>query len=426
MKNKITLFLKLETSKNILWLFGDKVLRLGLGLIVGVVVARHLGPELFGKWNYAIAFISLISALSTLGLDQIVVKKLLQDKNEEHTLLGSAFFLRLIGSLLSTIIVFIYFSLIKNDSQLLIVATLTVFNLWFQSSDIIDLKNQSVLQSKKTVIVKNTSFVIISTLRILFVYLNFSLIAFSILALVESILSAVGLILFYGIGNLKKWKINIEYCKSLLKQSYPLILSGIIIMMYMRIDQIMIGEILGNKSTGLYSISTRFTELFYFIPSIFVTSFFPKLIEKYNKDRNEYYSNSIKLFKLLFIFSLTISIFFTFSADTIINFLYGEKYQLAVNSLCISIWTGIFVFWGVAAGNILVIENLNKHNLNKSIHGLVINVILNIFLIPKFGINGAAIATLISQFYASYLYYFLFKKTRHIFILQSKSILIFK
>ena len=96
---------------------------------------------------------------------------------------------------------------------------------------------------------------------------------------------------------------------------------------------------------------------------------------------------------------------------------------MSVFALQISIWTGVFVFWGVAAGNMLVLENLNKHNLFKSLQGLGLNIFLNLLLIPKYGINGAAVATLISQFYASYFYYSLFKETRHIFFLQTKSIL---
>ena len=406
MKEKIANYLKLDTFKNIFWLFGDKILRLGVGLIVGAVVARYLGPELFGKWNYAIAFISLVSALSTLGLDQIIVKHLLHEDQDEFVLLGTAFFLRLFGSLMSTLIVIFYFLFFKNDIQLLIIAILTVLNLWFQTFDVIDLKKQSNLQSKKTVIAKNGAFLLTSTLRILFVYFDLSLISFALLALIECFLAAVGLIVYYGFSNLFKWSFDFNYCRILLKQSWPLILSGIVIMMYMRLDQIMIGEILGEKSTGLYSISTRFTEFCYFIPSIFVTSFFPNLIQKFKEGRYEYYISCLKLFKLLFVISLTIALFFTFFGDFLI-----------------SLFTGVFVFWGVAAGNMLVIENLNKHNLIKSIQGLVLNIILNLVFIPKYGINGAALATLISQFYASYMYYFFFKKTRHIFILQTKSIL---
>lgn len=423
MKGKIINYLKQDSSKNLIWLFLDKVIRLGFGLIVGVLVARYLEPELFGKWNYAIAFVSLVSALATLGLDQIVVKHLLKKDQEESVLLGTAFFLRLIGSFFSTLIIIVYFFFFKNDDVLLLVAILTAINLWFQAFDVIDLKNQSVLQSRKTVIVKNTAFIIISISRLIFVYLKFSLVSFVILGVTEFILGAIGLIAYYGFENLQKWKFNFEYARILLNEAWPLILSGILIMLYMRVDQIMIGEILGNKEVGLYSVSTRFTELWYFIPSIFATSFFPKLVEKFYTDIKIYNELCLKLLKLLFVISFSISIFFAFSSEIIINFLYGSEYKLSVFALQISIWTGVFVFWGVAAGNMLVIENLNKHNLIKSIQGLILNVILNLVLIPKYGINGAAIATLISQFYASYFYYLFFKKTRHIFVLQTKSIL---
>lgn len=425
MKGKIAYYLKQESSKNVIWLFLDKILRLGVGLIVGVLVARYLGPELFGKWNYAIAFISLVSAIATLGLDQIVVKHLLDKNEEERLLLGTAFYLRLIGSFICTIFVVTYFYFFKNDSLLLGVAFLTVLNLWFQAFDVIDLKNQSLLQSRKTVIVKNSVFVVLSIVRLFFVYFKFSLISFVFLGLLECMLGALGLILYYGINNFTEWKFNIAYCNVLLKQAWPLILSGIVIMMYMRLDQIMIGEMIGDRGVGLYSVSTRFTELWYFIPSVFASSFFPKLVEKFNINKNNYYDVCLKLLKLLFVISFSIALFFTFSSNFIINFLYGKEYIMSVFALQISIWTGVFVFWGVAAGNMLVIENLNKHNLIKSIQGLLLNILLNLMLIPKYGINGAAIATLISQFYASYLYYFFFKKTRHIFILQTKSILFF-
>lgn len=422
-EEKIAYYIKQKSSQNAIWLFLDKILRLGVGLVVGVLVARYLGPELFGKWNYAIAFISLVSALATLGLDQIVVKHLLNKTEDENVLLGTAFYLRLIGSFVSTLIVFCYFLFIKNDTLLLLVAVLTSLNLWFQTFDVIDLKNQSLLQSKKTVLVKNSVFVVISVVKLVFVYFEYSLLSFVILGLLEFILGALGLILYYGVDNLKKWKFKIDYCVVLLKQAWPLTLSGIVIMMYMRLDQIMIGEMIGDLGVGLYSVSTRFTELWYFIPSIFATSFFPKLVEKFNLNKNNYYELCLKLLKLLFAISFSIAIFFTFFSDFIINFLYGKEYAMSVFALQVSIWTGVSVFWGVAAGNMLVIENLNKHNLIKSIQGLLLNVLLNMVLIPKYGINGAAIATLISQFYASYFYYAFFKKTRHIFFLQTKSIL---
>ena len=411
--------------QNISWLFLDKILRLGVGLFIGVWVAKYLGPEQFGNWNYAIAILAVLSALSTLGLDQVVIKKLLDFPELEEKLIGNAFFLRFWGAILASALAIIYSYLFaKNDRMLLYIVILTCLNLWFQSFDIIDLKFQSILKSKITVIIKNSSFLICSAIKIYLIVTKRHLLFFVFISLLELILGAIGLVKQYGFFKVIKWRINFHFAKGLLKDSWPLTLSGIIILLYMRVDQIMIANFLNNSAVGLYSVSVRFTELWYFIPGIFVGSLFPKLIQIRHDPK--YQKLLINLFKTLFIISFLISVLISFSAEKLILYLYGKNFLDAAFALKISIWTGIFVFWGVGAGNILVIENLNKHNFYKSILGLGINIILNFIFIPKMGINGAAISTLISQAFASYLYYLFPKKTRHIFVLQSRSILFFK
>ena len=163
---KVTQILTLNTSKNALWLLIDKIIRLGIGLFVGILVARYLGPEFFGKWNYVIALIALMSALSTLGLDQILVKHLLEKTENEDVILGTAFWLRLTGSFICTLIGCLYLYVFKSDKELILLGLLTSANLWFQSFDVIDLKNQSLLLSKKTVLIKNSAF-LLETLMII-------------------------------------------------------------------------------------------------------------------------------------------------------------------------------------------------------------------------------------------------------------------
>lgn len=419
-------FFNLKTFQNGLWLFFDKIVRLGIGLFVSAFVARYLGVDFFGKWNYVIALVAMMSALSTLGLDQIVVKHLLEKDEDEQKILGTAFYLRLVGSIFCTILACSYLFFLKLDYQLLLIGLFTTVSLWFQSLDVIDLKYQSTLQSKKTVIVKNLSFLLVVLIKLFIVYNKISVMYVVIATMLEVLLGALGLIFSYGYNKVLKWRFNLEYSKVLFVQCWPLIFSGIIIMLYMRLDQVMIGEMLGDKYVGYYSISTRFTELWYFIPSVFVTSVYPSLIEKKRIGGPEYEIACLKLLKVLFILSFTIAVFFSFFSGNIIYYLYGLEYMPAAFTLKVSIWTGVFVFWGMAAGNFLVLENLNKFNFSRSLQGLLINVILNFILIPLYGINGAAIATLISQSYACYFYYFFSKKTRHIFKLQTKSILIFK
>ncbi|QEM03451.1 flippase [Mucilaginibacter rubeus] len=409
--------------KNIGWLFFDKFCRLGIGLFVGVWVAKYLGPDNFGKWNYSIAIVAILSALSTLGLDQVLVKSLIEHENDEDYLMGTAFFLRFFGAILAVIFacIYIYF---QSGTALLLITFITALNLVFQCFDVIDLKLQSVLKSKVSVIIKNSAFIAASVLKLLVIHNKGGLLLFVIISLIEIMLGALGLAFNYGLPRVMKWRFNMIYAKKLLLECWPLLLSGIIILLYMRIDQVMIGSMLSTTDVGLYSVSVKFSELWYFIPTVFANSFFPKLI-KLKIDVVQYKRLCSKLLKLLFLISFFISAALSLCAGKLISTLYGASYIASAFALQISIWTSIFVFWGVGAANMLLIEDLNKHNLYKSIQGLVLNVILNLLLIPRLGINGAAIATLISQFYASYLYYLFPKSTRHIFVLQSKSILFF-
>jgi PST family polysaccharide transporter len=421
--SQLKIYLSNNILKNIGWLFFDKFCRLGIGLFVGVWAARYLGPDNFGLWNYSIAIVAILSALSTLGLDQVLVKNLIENESYEDQLMGTAFFLRFFGALLAVAISCIYVYS-QHNHFLLLITFLTGLNLIFQSFDVIDLKLQSVLKSKNSVIIKNSAFIITSILKLIIILEKGSLVSFVIISLVEIMLGALGLILNYNLFRVLKWRFNTEYAQKLLRECWPLILSGIIILLYMRLDQVMIGRMLSAAAVGLYSVSVKFSELWYFIPTVFANSFFPKLI-KIKGDGTQYKNVCLKLLKVLFIISFSIAVILSLFAEKLIGSLYGHSFIASAFALKISIWTAIFVFWGVAAGNMLVIENLNKHNLYKSLQGLVLNIVLNLILIPRMGINGAAIATLISQIYASYLYYLFSKKTRHIFLLQTKSILFF-
>jgi O-antigen/teichoic acid export membrane protein len=146
------------------------------------------------------------------------------------------------------------------------------------------------------------------------------------------------------------------------------------------------------------------------------------MLIKSKEENRSYHDITLKMFKYLFLTSFSISIVVLFAAEPLISILFGKPFIESAYALKISIWTGVFVFWGVGAGNIMVIEELNHHNLYKSVSSVLLNVALNFILIPKYGINGAAWATLVSQAYASWLYFLIPKETRHIFFLQSKSI----
>ena len=209
--------------------------------------------------------------------------------------------------------------------------------------------------------------------------------------------------------------------KKLLVRSWPLILSGFMIMIYMRIDQIMLGEMVNDYEVGTYSAALKLSEIWYIIPTIVCNSFFPSIIEAKKLGEATYLKKIQNLFDILFFISFGIAVIVGIFSDNIINILYGDQYKDAAIILSIHIWTAVFVFLGVGSSNFFIIENLQIKTFTRTALGAVINIVLNLVLIPKFFAIGAAVATLISQFLSSYMFDLLSRKTYVLFKMKTKS-----
>lgn len=413
-----------KISFNIGWLFFDKVFRLGVGLVVSVWIARYLGPEQFGTWNYAIALVAIYSAFATLGLDSIVIKRLVNKSSPQGVLLGSAFLLRIFGGLFTVIVsVLTVYLLNGGDHLLLIITLITSFGLVFQSFDVLDYYFQSKVESKYTVYAKNSAFALISIAKIVLILTGAQLIDFVWASLIEIIIGSITMTILYQRAKgqqIRTWKINLQVVKYLLKESWPLILSGVVIMIYMRIDQIMLEKMDGEKSVGIYSAAVRIAEVWYFIPMVITASVYPALIEARKINKEILHKRIQKLYNLLASMSVMLALFVTFFSGYIIHFLYGQAYLGAGPILSLTIWAGIFVFLGVANNQYLIIEGETRILFYRTLIAGCLNVLLNLLLIPKYHGIGAAIATLIAYGEAVF-GIVLFKKTRRhtVFLLKS-------
>jgi O-antigen/teichoic acid export membrane protein len=413
--------------KNTSWLFVEKILRMVVGLFVGIWVARYLGPEQFGLLNYAQSFVGLFTVFITLGLDAIVVKELMKKNKDDDILLGTAFFLKLIGFLFLIILVIISIQFTNNnyiDNLLIIIIS---FSVVFQSFNVIDFYFQSKVLSKYVVISNTLSLFISSIIKIILILNNASLIYFAIVISVDTFILALGLIYFYKKQNLDffSWRFNFEKAKFLLKQSWPLILSGIAISLYMKIDQIMIANILGDKSVGLYAVAVKFSEMWLFITVAITNSLFPAITNAKNISE-ELYLNRIKnLYRLLIFISLFISVFIYIFADYIILYTYGEQYKDSIILLQLYVWSIIFVFLNNGSWKWYISENLQHIATIRLFMGAMVNIILNLYWIDKFGLMGAVYATLVSYAFATYFGNLLSKKTIINFKLQTEAIFTF-
>ena len=188
----------------------------------------------------------------------------------------------------------------------------------------------------------------------------------------------------------------------MLKDSWPLILSGVMVTIYMKIDQVMLGNMASNEAVGNYAAAVRFSEIWYFFPTAICASVFPAIIRVKQKSKQKYYEKLQQLYDLMAWMSLAIAFTMTFTSDTLIQMLLGTEYTEAGKILAWHIWASPFVFLGVARSQWLIAENLTKLSFATTSLGTIVNILLNLWLIPIYEGTGAAIATVISYAIAAY------------------------
>ena len=400
---------------NVSWLVFDRLFGMGFGLAVGIMVARYLGPSQLGIMSFGLAFVSLFSPISILGLENIVVRDLVKNPQDFNIIVGTSFVLQIFGSVLVTIVAFVAIQFIKPNDQIAgLVVRIIAFGTLLQPFRTFDYINQAKVLSKYTVWADSIAKVIASSLKIYLIFTKATFVVFVWIIVIEKILTSICLVIFF-IFQYKRFPVFIvsfERARLLIKDSWPLVLSGIMIMLYMRIDQVMLGKMIGDASVGVYSVAIRLTEIWYFIPLAICSSVFPSIITTKQLDETLYLNSLQKLYILLTWMALSVALIMTFASDWIINLLFGAEYIESAGILSISIWAGIFVFQGIARDKWIIAENKQRYHLIFTSIGSFINIGLNLSLIPSYGSIGAAWATLISQFSVAILIPLFFRETR--------------
>ena len=410
---------------NMGWLLLDRVVRMGMGLVVGVWVARYLGPARFGSLNFAIAFIALFGSVTTLGLDLVVVKEFVEKEHEQHEIIGTTFALRLLGSTLATILSVAAVRLVQpHDRESWLLVGIISTMLIFQAFDAIDSFFQSQVRSKLTVWAKNSAFLVMALVRVLLIRAHAPVWCFAAAIAGEAALGAIGLLLCYRFSGLRVslWRASRQRALALLQQSWPAIFSGMAVMIYMRVDTVMLKVMQGDYAVGLYSAATRISEVWYFIPLTIVSSVSPAIIRS-RDDRPVFYDRLRRLFSLMTVTALTIGSVVALASNRLITMLYSHTYDGAGRVLAVHIWASVFVFLGVAQAPWDISENMLKASLYRTTAGAVTNVLMNLYLIPHYGAMGAAIATVVSYAISGVIANAFNPRTRPIFYLQMRSFL---
>lgn len=412
---------------NTAWIMGERFFRMLVVFLVGIFVARYLGPKKLGILNYAISFVGLFTELATLGLDRISVRELVKSNYSKDTLLGTLFWLRLIGATLILLLIGIIINFMPDDPSTKIIVLLISTTLLLQPFNVIDFYFQAKVLLKFVVFARTFQLIITSICKIAFVLIKAPLMWFAIVSIIDVLSLSMGLIFFFirtsphlaTLTVLKKF--NHQLACNLLKESWPLIISGIVVSVYMKIDQVMLKEMLNSTAVGLYSVAVRLSETWYFIPALLLQSVFPAIVSLREKKSAYYTVRLQQLHDLLTTLAFIIAIFMTLFAREIIEFLFGPQFNESAMILMVHIWSGLFIFPGNIRANLIILEKKQKVALIFRTIGAILNIILNLILIPKYGPIGAAWATLISYALPVYLVSFIDPLIKETIIMTLKS-----
>jgi polysaccharide transporter, PST family len=404
--------------KNIFWMVLDRIWRMAISLVVGVWVVRYLGPDNYGQINYVLAFVSIAVVIANLGMESFLIKELVSNPQDKNKIIHHSFQLRLAVAFIAFFLLLLVLVITSEPKSVLLLFFILVPQLFTTSFTVVDIYFQSELKSRITIVSRNLFFVVGAALKVAAIFTHQGLYVFAALTILDLVFADVFLFFYFRKKHHKtiQYPFDVVYMKSLLRKTIPFLLSNLAIVLYMKIDQILLGKFASLKEVGFFSAATKVAEVFYFMPMVITGSLYGLLIKYRRESVAKYHSISRKIFFLLITLSILISSAITLTASPVIGLLFGNKFYESTLVLQVYIWATVFIFAGVAFNQILVIEEFNNTILYKTVIGVILNIILNLLLIPGFGAIGAALATLITQFVSSIVANFFFKGSRTVFL----------
>ena len=397
---------------NFLWMILERALQMLMALWVGTWFARQWGPQVYGQWNIALSLVAFGAFLCQWGFENLVIRDLTQKKYSPEVILGSAFFLLQGLGILSflMVIVFIASSVADSNRKLVIVMAFSHLMVGWQ---ILDYWLQSQFQRHWLAWIKILMLCIFNILRVILLWKSVALIYFAILLPLELVgISFFSWLVYKKIPHQHRhWQVDFDLVKHYLSEGSPLLLQSLMVILYSLSDQIMLEYYKGYSAVGEYVAGRKLPDMWCFIPGLLITTVYPKLFIQ-NKDGMNMFSKTWKISMscinwMGIIFALSIS----FICIPTIQFFYGDPYSESAKIMEIQSWS-VWLMGITLLGNKWYIQQgFFKMMLWRTFAALLINIGLNIWMIPRWGSFGAALSTFVAQFFLAWVFDRLFKST---------------
>lgn len=413
-----------KVMKNVSWAVWGKVVHIINGLLVGVLVARYLGPELFGLMNYVISYVMMFSVLASFGLTNIEIRELSKPDADTNQIMGTAFILRLFFAVITIVLILLSLIKFESDRETSILVMIYSLMLIFSSMNIIRNYFTSIIRNEYVVKTEIARYLVLSVIKIVLLICKAPLILFVCASLFEFIFLASGYLLSYRklVGPVSAWKADVVTARHLLKESFPELLSGSAIVIYQKINVVMLRGMMDNEAAGQFSAAARIADLGLFLPVILTQSTTPLLVKARQQNPELYKLQRQKFMDIIVWCGLGISLCVSASAVILVPILFGKEYAVAVTVLQIMGWKAFAMSLATSSGQVLLVDHLQRYAVLRNLMGLVTVVLMNLVLIPRWGAAGAAVSGVSSMLAAGYFAHFLIKPYRYVLPLQTRTV----
>ena len=405
---------------NVIWSLGGKIVSMASALFVGILVARYLGPEKYGLMNYVISYVALFTVVASFGMNNIEIRELSKHNENRNTILGTCFRLRLMFAVIAYLLMCVTLLIYKSDaftSAMILTYGLVLFT-----------ETGAVLRNYFTSIVKNEYIakseifrtLIGAVVKILLLWFKAPLQYFIIAQLFDSFLVASGYYICYkkSVGSLREWNFDKTLIPYIVKESFPLLLSGAAIIIYQRIDQVMIGNMLSKEDVGYFATAGKFVDLILFIPTVLVQTITPMLVRIKEQNELSYEQKKRTFVSITTWIAIIISFMVSLMAFCLIRYTFGESYIAAIPVLQIMAYKAVGMALSASGGQIIIIERMQKWAFIRNVLGCFLCIILNYYLLPIYGIVGSAAVTIFTVLFTGTLSNVLIPQYHSIFKIQ--------
>lgn len=404
---------------NTLWLYATQGVRLLAGFFIGLWVARFLGPTEFGIYNYVISFIAIFSAFASFGTNEQIVADLVRRPDETRTILNASFYLRIALGALSILVIYAISWQSQEASQFYIYVSAPI--ILFQAFDLIDVYYRATVNAKTSSLIRIFQILISSALKIYCIKIEAPLSAFFYIFVFDYASYALFIYFSYRRENkgIVLLKPRVDEIKRIVLNCWPLMLMTVSNNILSKIDQVLIGKYLVSSSVGYYAVSSRLVELYGTFPLLAFSSLYTAILNAKKTSNVEYEKRLRHLSRLLRWVSIIGAVITYYFSSEIIRLLFGESYAPAAEILEIHSFNFIFLTMSIVSMHWYIAEEKNNYLMIKMVLAGVFNVFINMLLIPRLGIKGAAFGSVITHFLFYYVYDFINPKTRACFYLNS-------